>query len=184
MVASGAHPGFRPVEDFQPRARQLTPSAVGRPCASEEGFVLAAQAVRRRQTDPVPSRASRAAVARHGPGRAVVRRAVVGGLRDRGDPARPDPRRRRRRSASPVRSRSSSPRSSRSSSSRTGRRFTPTRAAAAPTSSRRRTSARRRRSIAAAALLIDYVLTVAVSIAAGVAAITSAFPQWHIDRSS
>jgi amino acid transporter len=32
--------------------------------------------------------------------------------------------------------------------------------------------------IAAAALLIDYVLTVAVSIAAGVAAITSAFPHW------
>jgi amino acid transporter len=36
--------------------------------------------------------------------------------------------------------------------------------------------------IAAAALLIDYVLTVAVSIAAGVAAITSAFPQWHMNR--
>jgi amino acid transporter len=33
--------------------------------------------------------------------------------------------------------------------------------------------------IAAAALLLDYVLTVAVSIAAGVAAVTSAFPQWH-----
>jgi amino acid transporter len=36
--------------------------------------------------------------------------------------------------------------------------------------------------IAAGALLIDYVLTVAVSIAAGVAAITSAFPQWHANR--
>ena len=36
--------------------------------------------------------------------------------------------------------------------------------------------------IAAAALLIDYVLTVAVSIAAGVAAITSAFPLWHVNR--
>lgn len=36
--------------------------------------------------------------------------------------------------------------------------------------------------IAAGALLIDYVLTVAVSIAAGVAAITSAFPAWHINR--
>src|SRR5438046_1520882 len=35
--------------------------------------------------------------------------------------------------------------------------------------------------IAAAALLIDYILTVAVSIAAGVAAITSAFPQWHVN---
>jgi amino acid transporter len=33
--------------------------------------------------------------------------------------------------------------------------------------------------VAAAALLIDYVLTVAVSIAAGVAAITSAKPEWH-----
>lgn len=33
--------------------------------------------------------------------------------------------------------------------------------------------------IAAAALLIDYVLTVAVSIAAGVAAITSAFSEWR-----
>src|SRR2546428_12003600 len=35
---------------------------------------------------------------------------------------------------------------------------------------------------AAASLLIDYVLTVAVSIAAGVAAVTSAFPQWHVNR--
>lgn len=36
--------------------------------------------------------------------------------------------------------------------------------------------------VAAGALLIDYVLTVAVSIAAGVAALTSAFPQWHLNR--
>ena len=36
--------------------------------------------------------------------------------------------------------------------------------------------------IAAGALLIDYVLTVAVSVAAGVAALTSAFPEWHINR--
>src|SRR3989454_3881227 len=36
--------------------------------------------------------------------------------------------------------------------------------------------------IAAASLLIDYILTVAVSIAAGVAAITSAFPTWHVNR--
>jgi amino acid transporter len=36
--------------------------------------------------------------------------------------------------------------------------------------------------IAASSLLIDYVLTVAVSIAAGVAAITSAFPAWHVNR--
>ena len=32
--------------------------------------------------------------------------------------------------------------------------------------------------VAASALLIDYILTVAVSIAAGVAALTSAFPHW------
>jgi len=36
--------------------------------------------------------------------------------------------------------------------------------------------------IAAAALLIDYVLTVAVSVAAGVAAVTSALPTWHLNR--
>ncbi len=36
--------------------------------------------------------------------------------------------------------------------------------------------------VAAAALLIDYVLTVAVSVAAGVAALTSALPQWHASR--
>jgi amino acid transporter len=36
--------------------------------------------------------------------------------------------------------------------------------------------------VAAAALLIDYTLTVAVSIAAGVAAITSAFPVLHVSR--
>jgi len=35
--------------------------------------------------------------------------------------------------------------------------------------------------VAAAALLIDYVLTVAVSIAAGVAAITSAMPSWQLN---
>jgi amino acid transporter len=36
--------------------------------------------------------------------------------------------------------------------------------------------------IAASSLLIDYVLTVAVSVAAGVAALTSAFPQWAAYR--
>ena len=36
--------------------------------------------------------------------------------------------------------------------------------------------------VAAASLLIDYILTVAVSIAAGVAALTSAIPQWHPNR--
>ncbi|HEY2431091.1 MAG TPA: APC family permease [Vicinamibacterales bacterium] len=36
--------------------------------------------------------------------------------------------------------------------------------------------------VSAAALLIDYTLTVAVSIAAGVAAVTSAFPSLHVNR--
>ncbi len=36
--------------------------------------------------------------------------------------------------------------------------------------------------VAAASLLIDYILTVAVSVAAGVAALTSAFPAWHVNR--
>lgn len=36
--------------------------------------------------------------------------------------------------------------------------------------------------VAGAALLIDYVLTVAVSVVAGVAAITSAFPNWYAHR--
>ena len=36
--------------------------------------------------------------------------------------------------------------------------------------------------VAASALLIDYTLTVAVSIAAGVAAVTSAFPSLHVNR--
>ena len=36
--------------------------------------------------------------------------------------------------------------------------------------------------VAAAALLIDYTLTVAVSIAAGVAAVTSAVPEYHVSR--
>jgi amino acid transporter len=36
--------------------------------------------------------------------------------------------------------------------------------------------------VAAAALLIDYTLTVAVSVAAGVAAVTSAFPALHVNR--
>jgi amino acid transporter len=35
--------------------------------------------------------------------------------------------------------------------------------------------------VAAASLLIDYVLTVSVSIAAGVAALTSAWPAWHLN---
>ena len=86
------------------------------------------------------------------------------------------------RSACPARSRLSSPRFSRSSSSRTARRFTPTRAAAARYIVAKDNLGETPALIAAGALLIDYVLTVAVSIAAGVAAITSAFPEWHLNR--
>ena len=93
-----------------------------------------------------------------------------------------DPRGRGGARASPARSPSSSRRFSRSSCSRTARRSTPIRAAAAPTSSRKENLGEMPALIAAAALLIDYILTVAVSIAAGVAAITSAFPQWHVNR--
>ena len=66
-----------------------------------------------------------------------------------------------------CRSRSPSRSSWRSSSPRTGRRSGRTPSPAAPTSSRRRTSASCRRLVAAAALLVDYVLTVAVSVASG-----------------
>ena len=53
----------------------------------------------------------------------------------------------------------------------TARRSSPTRAVAAPTSSAARTSARCPSLVAGASLLVDYILTVAVSISAGVAAI-------------
>ena len=71
------------------------------------------------------------------------------------------------------RSRSRSRSCSRSSSRRTARRSSPTRAAAAATSSAARTSARYPSLVAGASLLVDYILTVAVSISAGVAAIVS-----------
>ena len=67
-------------------------------------------------------------------------------------------------------------RCSRSSRSPTSRRSTPTPAAAAPTSSPATTSASSRRRSPGAALLMDYILTVAVSISSGVAQIVSAFP--------
>ena len=89
---------------------------------------------------------------------------LVGGLGERRAPRVPDLDR-------------ASPACSASSSSRTGRPCACTRRAAARTSSRARTSARLRASSAAAALLTDYVLTVAVSISAGIYAITSFVPS-------
>ena len=88
-------PRSKQYEDFQPRARQLTPSAVGR-SHGRRRLSSAVQTARRRQTDPLSSRPSRAPVPGHRPGRAVVRRAVVGRVRDGRHPARPDPRRARR----------------------------------------------------------------------------------------
>ena len=61
--------------------------------------------------------------------------------------------------------------------------FRRTRRAAAPTSSRGRTSASMPSLVAAAALLTDYVLTVAVSVAAGVLALTSQRPPLRVTRS-
>ena len=77
------------------------------------------------------------------------------------DPDRPGDRRPARRSWSP----------------RIARPSGPIRVAAAPTSWPRRTWARSPGLTAAAAILIDYVLTVAVSVTAGTVAITSAAPS-------
>ena len=174
--------GRRWVEDFQPRARQLTPSAVGRsPCPKK---ACSPQIKRLVVGKPIPSHLAHHERLSRVTGLAVLSSdalssvayateeiAARAGARRRGGAQHREPDRVRHRGAF-----------SRSSSSRTGRRSTPIRAAAAPTSSRRTTSARRRRSSRPASLLIDYILTVAVSIAAGVAAITSAFPQWHVNR--
>ena len=96
---------------------------VGRPLRSAQlGETLAAQA-------------ARAAGLRQ-------RRAVVRRLRDRGDPARPLPRRAVASSTTPGTPPPASRSSCSSSSRRTGRTSTPTRAAAATTRSRRPTSGR------------------------------------------
>ena len=72
------------------------------------------------------------------------------------------------------RSRSSSSCCSPSSSRATARRSTPTRAAAAATSSRRENLGTIPALVAGSSLLVDYILTVAVSVAGGVLAIRSA----------
>ena len=87
----------------------------------------------------------------------------------------------RRRSASPGRSRPSSRRFSPSWCSRTARPSTRIPSGGGAYIVAKDNLGETPALIAAAALLIDYVLTVAVSIAAGVAAITSAFPEWHVE---
>ena len=107
----------------------------------------------------------------------LLRPALVGGLRDRADRARA--RARRAGAAAPD----AVGRARRSSLLLVDRRrllpadlLRLSRTAAAPTRSAATTSARTRRWSRPSALLIDYVLTVAVSVVAGVAAITSAVP--------
>ena len=182
MGASGANPSRTLGRGLPTSSPSANPVGCWKVAVAEEGLSFPVQAFRRRQADPISPRPSRTAVAGHGPGRAVVGRALVGRLRHRGNAARAGPRRHRgaqHREPDRVRHRDAS---WRSSSSRIARRSTPIRAAAAPTSSRKTISARHRRSSPPASLLIDYILTVAVSIAAGVAAITSAFPEWHVNR--
>ena len=102
--------------------------------------------------------------------------AVVGRVRDRADRAGARPRRAGAAAPDAVAGGGGRACCWSSSSRPTARPATPTRTAAAPTPSAARTSARTPRWSRRRALLIDYVLTVAVSVVAGVAAITSAVP--------
>ena len=111
-----------------------------------------------------------------GAGGLLERQPLVGRLRDRGDHVHAPGRGHRRVLADASRSRSSSWPSSGSSSSPTARRSAPTRTAAASYIVAKDNLGQLAGLVAAAALLVDYVLTVSVSVAAGIAAITSAFP--------
>ena len=109
-----------------------------------------------------------------------LRPAVLGGVRDGRNPAGAHARGQPPRSATRCPSRSES----RALLRRRGDlvspdRRRPIRREAAPTSSPRTTSAVYPALIAAAALLVDYVLTVSVSVVAGIAALTSAVPALH-----
>ena len=134
--------------------------------------ILVGQADRQhRGAAPAPRHPDRA-------GRLRLRRHLVDRVRDRGDPGRPP----RRDRASRTRTATSCPSPSRRSSCwrswprATGRRSSPTPTAAAPTSCPARTSRPTVALVAGASLLVDYTLTVAVSISSGVLAISSAVP--------
>ena len=157
-------------------------ASIGCGCADVGRLRVLVQTSPRRQAHSFVARASRAAVARHGAGGPLVRRAVVGRVRHRLHPGHARRGRRRPRSHTPSRSASSSRRCSPSWRSPTGRQSTRTRPAVAPISSPRKTSAPTAGLIAAASLLVDYTLTVSVSISAGVLAITSAFPRTDVYR--
>ena len=111
-----------------------------------------------------------------------LRRDQLVGLRDRGDPPRPDPRRRRRAGLRASRSASRS----RSCWSRWRSRYRQI-CIAYPTGGGSYTVSRRNIGrtvslVAASALLIDYVMTVAVSTSSAVEQIVSAFPVLYDER--
>ena len=118
----------------------------------------------------------RAAVEEEGAGHLQLRRDQLVGLRDRGDPARPGARRRRRAAAQPAHRDRPSPCCWRSCRSATARRSTPTRRAAATTRLRGPTCPASSPSIVAGALLVDYIMTVAVSTSSAVEQVISAVP--------
>ena len=187
---SGRRPADRRVRvapRTSPYFRYTGPGTVtARPAASAPTQPIGRMAARR-PPDPVrpPARerrgSRRAAVDPEGAGGLLQRQPVLGRLRDRGDHVHAARGRDRCVLADhPDLDRRSSP-SSASSSSPTARRSAPTRTAAAATSSPRENLGQLAGLVAAAALLVDYVLTVSVSVAAGVAAITSAFPDLSPD---
>ena len=155
---------------------------VARPAAIEPANARSPWGVARAAADRLRSAAGerrgsrRATVQDQGAGRLLQRQPVVGGLCDRGDPVHPARRGHGRVLAGHADLDPDRGGARRSSSSPIARPSAPTRTAAGATSWPREPRTAVRRWSPAAALLTDYVLTVSVSVAAGVAAITSAFP--------
>ena len=181
----GQKPGDRRVR--VERATRRTSATRAAACstaraAASTPTTAAADALGARQVDPHrPAAGHRrgdrgAALEEEGAGHLQLGRHQLERLRDRGDPARPRRRPARPRSSSASRSPSPSPSCWRSSPPATARSATPTPTAAAPTRWPARTSAASFALVAAAALLVDYILTVAVSTSSAVEQITSAIP--------
>ncbi|MBI1872840.1 MAG: APC family permease [Acidobacteria bacterium] len=177
----GAYPAARPVEELQPRARQLTPSADWRPTVAEETFL--SQVKRLLVGRPIPSslahherfsRVTGLAVLSSDPLSSVAYATeqillvlMVGGSGALG-------------SVTPIGVVIATMLAIVVFSYRQTIYAYPSGGGAYIVA--KENLGRMPSLIAAAALLIDYVLTVAVSIAAGVAAITSAFPGLHFSR--